>query len=126
MKYFLAFVIFLPLLSKAENNYFCTIKAASEVNEAGSLAVRFEKPYEGQSFSVSKETGVIQGALQNTLGGTPVIIQPAGEDYSFKVFTKSSTNHSDGYYLQVRDFKYANSKPFMFIQSGFIFHGTCD
>ena len=109
----------------AENNYFCTINAVSEVNENGGISVEYKQPYKGASFSVSKETGVMKGFLQNTLGGTPQIIQPVSNDYSFKVFTKSVTNHIDGYYLQIKDFKYAKTKPFMFIQSGFIFHGLC-
>lgn len=109
----------------AENNYFCTISAVSEVNENGNITEEYKKPYKGQSFSVSKETGVMKGDLQNTLGGTPQVIQPASHDYTFKVFTKSVTNHTDGYYLQIKDFKYAKSKPFIFIQSGYIYHGLC-
>ena len=109
----------------AENNYFCTINSVSKVNENGGITEEYKKPYEGESFTVSKETGVMKGGLQNTLGGTPQIIQPVSNDYEFKVFTKSVTNHTDGYYLQVKDFKYAKTKPFMFIQSGFIYHGLC-
>ena len=109
----------------AENNYFCTINAVSEVNENGGINEEYKKPYKGESFSVSKETGIMKGVLQNTLGGTPQIIQPVSNDYSFKVFTKSVTNHTDGYYFQIKDFKYAKTKPFMFIQSGFIYHGLC-
>ena len=109
----------------AENNYFCTISAVSEVNENGGITEEYKNPYKGQSFSVSKETGVMKGELQNNLGGTPQVIQPVSNDYKFKVFTKSVTNHTDGYYLQIKDFKYAKTKPFMFIQSGFIYHGLC-
>jgi hypothetical protein len=109
----------------AEKNYFCTINAVSEVNENGGITEVYITPYKGESFSVSEETGVMKGFLQNTLGGTPEIIQPVSNDYEFKVFTKSVTNHTDGYYFQVKDFKWAKTKPFMFIQSGFIYHGLC-
>ena len=109
----------------AENNYFCTINAVSDVNENGGITEEYKKPYKGLSFSVSKETGEMKGELQNTLGGTPQIIQPVSNDYSFKVFTKSVTNHTDGYYLQIKDFRHAKSKSFIFIQSGFIYHGLC-
>jgi len=109
----------------ADNNYFCTISAVSEVNKSGGISEEYKKPYKGESFSVSKETGVMKGYIQNTYGGTPQIIQPISNDYAFKVFTKSVTNHIDGYYLQIKDFKHTKTKPFMFIQSGFIFHGLC-
>lgn len=122
---FVSMLVFLSPLVAAENNYFCTINAVSEINKSGGITEEYKEPYKGKLFSVSKETGVMKGVLQNTLGGTPMIIQPASNDYSFKVFTKSITNHTDGYYLQIQDFKYAKAKPFMFIQSGYIFHGLC-
>lgn len=126
LKHILAGLLVLSSASvTAENNYFCTINAVSVVNENGTIVEEYKRPYKDQSFSVSKETGVMKGDLQNDLGGIPQIIQPVSNDYSFKVFTKSVTNHVDGYYLQIKDFKYAKSKPFMFIQSGFIYHGLC-
>ena len=127
MKYILVILaLFLAEISIAENHYFCTINAVSGLSASGDISVEYTKPYKGQSFSVSKVTGLMQGFLQNDLGGTPEIIQQAGKDYSFKVFTKSITKHTDGYYLQIQDFEHALSKPFMYIQSGYIYHGLCE
>ena len=78
-----------PILANAENNYFCTIKAASEVGNNGRIKEAYKKPYKDQTFSVSKVSGVMKGFLQNTLGGNPQIIQLVSPNYSFKVFTKS-------------------------------------
>jgi len=121
----ISILVFFSGYVSAGSNYFCTISAVSQVNERGGISEDYKKPYKGESFSVSKETGVMKGYIQNTNGGTPQIIQPVSNDYAFKVFTKSVTIHVDGYYLQIKDFKHSKTKPFMFIQSGFIFHGLC-
>lgn len=110
----------------ADDNYQCTINAVSSVNELGDIEQDYKQPYTGEVFEVNIKSGIMSGFLQNTLGGIPQVVQGASNDWEYKVITESITNHTDIYYLTIKDFQYASSKPFMFIQSGFIFHGICE
>lgn len=127
MKKLLALIILQTICGHAiaEERYVCTIKGVSSVTNTGDLRKKYQEPYIEKQFSVAKGTGIMEGILQNSFGGNPIVVQPASKDLAYKVLTKSNTDHNDVYYLNIQDFKHTKSKPFIFVQSGFIFHGTC-
>jgi D-serine dehydratase len=126
MRRVIAFIaLILPIFANSSGLYVCEIKSISSLNDKGYLETKYDQPYIGKTFTVAKSSGVMSGIIQNTLGGTPKVIQHPSKDWAYKVITESTTKHKDVYYLLVQDFKHSRSKPFMFIQSGFTFHGLC-
>jgi len=65
---YITLLMLFPASAGADNNYFCTINAVSGVNNNGDITEEYKKPYKGEKFSVSKETGLMKGFLQNDLG----------------------------------------------------------
>ncbi|MGK0270554.1 MAG: hypothetical protein ACI88H_001201 [Cocleimonas sp.] len=118
-------IILFPAFASA-NEYQCTIKRVSSLADSGYIENKYEEPYLSKTFRVNKSTGVMTGIVQNTLGGVPKVVQAQSKDWSYKAVTHSVTNHTDVYYLFVKDLNGAQNKPFMFIQSGYIFHGLCE
>lgn len=118
-------LILSPIFASA-NDYQCTIKGVSSLADSGHIENKYEEQYLSKTFRVNKSTGVMTGIVQNSLGGVPKVVQAQSKDWSYKAVTLSVTNHIDVYYLFVKDFNVAQRKPFMFIQSGYIFHGLCE
>ena len=126
LKSIFIFLLFsFPIFVNA-NEYLCAIKKVSSLANSGYMENEYEEPYVGKTFRVNKSTGVMTGIIQNTLGGTPQVVQEPNKDWSYKAVTHSVTNHVDVYYLYVKDLNNAQHMPFMFIQSGYIFHGLCE
>lgn len=126
MKLILSILLILFPVFASANEYLCTIKRVSSLADSGYIENKYEDPYLSKTFRVNKSTGVMTGIVQNTLGGIPKVVQAQNKDWSYKTVTYSVTNHIDVYYLLVKDLNGAQHKPFMFIQSGFIFHGLCE
>jgi hypothetical protein len=114
-----------PLLSI--DGYKCIVTDTKELSDNGNLEQSdFTVMYLNKEFVVDKGTGRITGGLSNHAGlAQPVVLDFGSSEQSYKALTIYKP-YTTVKYLYIQEFNKTPAKPFLFIESGHIFSGTCE
>jgi hypothetical protein len=117
--------------STGGGDYRCTIERFSQAQgDVGSTYQLLSTSFVGKQFTIDRSSGITAGALKNSVGATPKVIDRGNKDNSFKVV--SSIGSEQGMpgttltALNVMEFIEGNKKPFNFMINDGVFFGTCE
>ena len=135
MKIVKSLLVFVALLTSnasfSASDYICTIDRPSIADgDSGNLYEMYVKNYVGKDFTVSRNTGVMSGALKNSYVTSPKIIDIGSSENSFKVVTtmmkeEGIGNGSTVSALNVSEFNESVNKPFLYMTNDMAYFGTC-
>jgi hypothetical protein len=110
-----------------EGTYQCRVTGAAELKDDGSLvAIDRVAPGWGVSFNVDRATGLIAGGAADnaTFASTEVVFTPP--DNLFYVISKSGGPNRHVSLLAVRAWTPGRVKPFVFVNSSWVYNGVCE
>jgi len=112
---------------QTEATYTCRATGVSELMDDGSLR-RLDRFMDGwdSPFNVDRATGLVAGgpATNATYPITEVVFTPP--DNLFYIISKSAGPNRSVNLLSVRESAPGSRKPFMFIDSAWVFSGVCE
>ena len=130
-------IVLLALLAASQvgaqeaRDYQCAIERVANADGAdGKVLEAQKKALVGKSFTVSRRTGVMAGALKNSYITRPEVIDVGSSENSFKVVTTLRREQGLGpgsnvYVLVVREYEKGAKKPFVFLDNDELYFGTC-
>lgn len=113
-------------------DYLCTIhRVSSSLYESGDRQDLDQKAYLGKTFTVSRFTGAMTGALRSSLVIQPIVIDYGSSDNSFKVVTAMNAQQSPGpgtllETLTVSEYIDSDKKPFVMASGENVYFGVCE
>lgn len=121
-----------PVATQDMRDYLCTIQRVTSSLYAGGDRHDLDKSvYVGKTFTVSRFTGALNGALRSSLVVKPIVIDYGSAENSFKVVTAMNRQQSPGpgtllETLTVSEYIESNSKPFVVASGENIYLGVCE
>ena len=111
------------------DSYDCKVLAATQLGDGGVLRERTEGPEAavvGSSFVVNKDTGRIAGGVGNnaTFESHTVVHTPPDNPFYIVSITHGPNKNID--FLSIRDWAQGPKKPFLLVESGSVYTGTCE
>jgi hypothetical protein len=121
-------LLLLPAASTAGPlEYVCTVKQELSVTDDGNLKP-YKNPIEiGNTFSIDRKTGKIIGrSFSNSTAREVQIITQGDSSRNFEVLSASSpTGKATTDLVIVHEWKKGLEKPFVGLESGMVYSGTC-
>lgn len=112
-------------------NYVCTIEQLQSISARSEKVVAMlNREYLKKEFSVERRSGVMSGVLKNTYITRPEVIDFGSNENSYKVVTTLRKNQGAGagtniHALVINEYDGTPRKPFVFMDNGDLFLGTC-
>ncbi len=110
--FFISLISFASITEAGVLRYECVIKKVYDVNDAGMLEISsFQSQFEGNKFSVSRETGKIVGqTLTTILSKNTRVINYGSKENSFKALAEFEGQIQ---VIEIQEFREGNEKPFV-------------
>ncbi len=112
-------------------NYVCTIEHLQSISARNEKVVAMlNRDYLKKEFTVERRTGFMSGVLNNSYITRPEVIDFGSNENSYKVVTTLRKNQGAGagsniHALVINEYDGGPTKPFVFMDNGDIFLGTC-
>jgi hypothetical protein len=112
-------------------NYVCTIEHLQSISARSEKVVAMlNREYLKKEFTVERRTGLMSGVLKNSYITRPEVIDLGSSENSYKVVTTLRKNQGAGagsniHALVVNEYDKGSTKPFVFMDNGDLFLGTC-
>ena len=116
----------------ADENYKCTIERVEHSHGEKYPPLRvIVAAYVGKTFTVDRKTGLMNGALENSYGTTPEVIDSGSKENSFKVVATMKLSQGAGwgsnlYALVIDEFVESPRKPFVYLWNETAYFGLCE
>lgn len=121
-----------PAATQDMRDYLCTIqRVASSLYAGGDRHELDKRVYVGKTFTISRLTGAMSGALRSALVVQPIVIDYGSSENSFKVVTAMNAHQSlgPGTFLEtliVSEYIESIQKPFVVASGENIYLGVCE
>lgn len=117
--------------SRAGEDYRCTIERYSSAEgDSGPTYKMLRSSFVGKQFTVDRSSGITIGALKNSVGSKPRVIDRGNQENSFKVVSVISADvgmpGTQITALNVMEFVAGDTKPFNYMINDGVFFGTCE
>lgn len=115
----------------AGTDYHCTIERIYDAEgDSSPLLDSLRKIFVGKEFTVDRRSGVMIGALKNSVVTDPVVVDSGSKDNSFKAVTTMRRDQGVGggssvFALVVKEFYDTPKKPFVFLDGDMVYFGSC-
>ena len=112
--------------------YLCTIERIDSAdNKHAKVKAHRDARYLGKRFTVNRDSGIMNGALDNVYKRLPTVIDSGSSSNSFKAVTTMLLSEGYGagtdiHALTVMEFVPEPTKPFVHLWNSEIFYGTCE
>lgn len=112
-------------------NYVCTIEQLHSISARSEKVIAMQnREYLKKEFSVERRTGFMSGVLKNSYITRPEVIDFGSNENSYKVVTTLRKNQGAGagsniHALVINEYDGGSTKPFVFMDNGDIFLGSC-
>ena len=117
--------------SRAGEDYRCTIERYSSAEgDSGPAYKMLLGAVVGKQFTVDRSSGITIGALKNSVGSKPRVIDRGNQQNSFKVVSVIGADAgmpgTQVTALNVMEFVAGDKKPFNYMIDDGVFFGTCE
>lgn len=117
--------------TQSGDDYRCTIDRFSQAQgDVGPTYESLKVVYLGKQFTVDRASGITAGALKNSIGSTPSVVDHGGQENSYKVVSAIGAEPglpgTQVTALNIMEFVAGEKKPFNYMINDSVFFGTCE